>query len=326
MENFDFDDINLIPRRCVVRSRRECGTEIKLGGQEFKIPVIPANMPAIINKKMCRYLAEHGYFYIYHRFNNDNIEFSRYMAELKLPISISLGFGDNAEFFAEMRRLNLKPDYITIDVAHADSVYLKPQVIDIKQAFPDVFLIAGNISTVSAVEHMIEDGIYDKINALKVGIAPGRVCITQQKTGFGSRGNQMAAVKKIADFIRGYDKSGRMKLIADGGITCCGDVIKALAAGADMVMCGSLFSGVRETPGDVIEIDGKLFKEYYGSASLRNKSVRHNIEGKNILVLYKGHLEEVLTELQEDIQSGISYGGGKCLRDLRQVQWDFLHR
>lgn len=327
MENFDFEDVNLIPARSIVKSRRECDTSIQFGRHKFKIPIVPANMPAIINQEMCRYLAENGYFYIYHRFNRDMLEFMRDMQTRQLPVSVSIGFEDNSALFTQMRAAGLTPDYITLDVAHADSVYLKPAVAAVREAFPEVFLIIGNISAAGAVERMIEDGIFAAIDCLKIGIAPGKVCITQQKTGFGSRGNQMAAVKKIAEFTRSAASAGEpVKLIADGGIASCGDALKALVAGADMVMCGSLFSGVRETPGDIIEIDGRLFKEYYGSASLRNKSVKKNIEGKNILVPYKGDLQDILTELQEDIQSGISYGGGRNLSDLRQVRYEFLHR
>jgi len=326
MENFDFEDVNLIPARCIVKSRRECDTSLELGGRVFKIPAVPANMPAIINREMCKYLAANGYFYIYHRFRNDALDFMAEMEREGLFTSISIGFGDNAELFAAMQARGLKPDYMTLDVAHADSIYLKDCVRAVKAAFPATFLIVGNISAASAVADMVKDGIYDQIDALKIGIAPGKVCITQQKTGFGSRGNQMATIKKLADYIAAHDSSGRMKLIADGGISSCGDAIKALAAGADLVMCGSLFSGADETPGDIIEIEGRRFKEYYGSASLKNKTARKNIEGKNILVPHKGPLQQILTELQEDIQSGISYGGGKRLKDLRQVKWDFLHR
>jgi len=311
MENFDFEDVNLIPARCIVKSRRECDTSLELGGRTFKIPAVPANMPAIINREMCKYLAQNGYFYIYHRFHNDEIDFIEDMQAQDLFTSISIGFSHNTELFTAMSARGLKPDYMTLDVAHADSVYLKDCVREAREFFPNAFLIAGNISTANAVADMIKDGIYDQIDALKIGIAPGKVCITQLKTGFGSRGNQMATIKKIADYVAEHDTAGRMKLIADGGISSCGDAIKALVAGADMVMCGSLFSGADETPGDIIEIDGRRFKEYYGSASLKNKTVRKNIEGRNILVPHKGPVQNILTELQEDIQSGISYGGGK---------------
>jgi GMP reductase len=109
-------------------------------------------------------------------------------------------------------------------------------------------------------------------------------------------------------------------LIADGGIVEHGDIAKAIACGASMVMAGSLFAGYDEAAGNIVEIGGKHYKEYFGSASQYNKGAYVNVEGKKILVEYKGSMRRLLVELMEDLQSSISYAGGRTLYDLRLVE------
>jgi GMP reductase len=113
-------------------------------------------------------------------------------------------------------------------------------------------------------------------------------------------------------------------IIADGGIRHNGDIAKSLRFGATMVMIGSLFAGHEESPGQTVEVDGKLFKEYYGSASDFNKGEYRHVEGKRILEPVKGRLPDTLREMQEDLQSSISYAGGRCAGDIRKVNYVVL--
>lgn len=180
----------------------------------------------------------------------------------------------------------------------------------IKQELPGTFVIAGNVGTPEAVRELENAGA----DATKVGIGPGKVCITKVKTGFGTGGWQLAA-------LRWCSKAARKPIIADGGIRTHGDIAKSIRFGASMVMIGSLFAGHLESPGKLVEVEGQQFKEYYGSASEYQKGEHKNVEGKKILLPVKGRLEDTLTEMQQDLQSSISYAGGKELDSLRHVDY-----
>ena len=313
MDNvFDYEDIQLIPAKCIVNSRSECDTSITLGGRTFKLPVVPANMQTIIDEKVATYLAENGYFYIMHRFNPEKrIQFIKDMKEKNLFASISVGVKDEEyAFIEELKAENLSPEYITIDIAHGHSNAVINMIQHIKKYLPESFVIAGNVGTPEAVRELENAGA----DATKVGIGPGKVCITKIKTGFGTGGWQLAALRWCA-------KAATKPIIADGGIRTHGDIAKSIRFGASMVMIGSLFAGHEESPGETIERDGKLYKEYFGSASEFQKGERKNVEGKKMFVEYKGSLKDTLIEMQQDLQSSISYAGGKKLDAIRTVDY-----
>jgi GMP reductase len=154
-------------------------------------------------------------------------------------------------------------------------------------------------------------------DATKVGVGPGKVCITRLKTGFGTGGWQLSALKWCA-------RVATKPIVADGGIRHHGDIAKSVRFGAAMVMVGSLFAGHEESPGATVEVDGKLFKEYYGSASDFNKGEYKHVEGKRILEPIKGRLADTVREMREDLQSSISYSGGRTLADLHRVNYVVL--
>ena len=183
----------------------------------------------------------------------------------------------------------------------------------IKKMLPESFVIAGNVGTPEAVIDLENWGA----DATKVGIGPGKVCITRLKTGFGTGGWQLSAVKWCA-------RVATKPIIADGGIRCHGDIAKSIRFGATMVMIGSLFAGHEESPGKTVEVDGQLFKEYYGSASDFNKGEYRHVEGKRILEPVKGRLADTLHEMEQDVQSAISYSGGRALMDIRKVNYVIL--
>ncbi|ATP40809.1 GMP reductase [Solibacillus sp. R5-41] len=313
MDNvFDYEDIQLIPAKCIVESRSDCDTSVTLGEHTFKLPVVPANMQTIMDENIAMKLAENGYFYIMHRFNPEKrADFIKTMQDHSLIASISVGVKEEEyTFVEELTAANLIPEFITIDIAHGHSNAVIRMIQHIKKYLPTSFVIAGNVGTPEAVRELENAGA----DATKVGIGPGKVCITKIKTGFGTGGWQLAALRWCA-------KAATKPIIADGGIRTNGDIAKSVRFGASMVMIGSLFAGHEESPGETIEVDGKLVKEYFGSASEFQKGEKKNVEGKKMYVEHKGNLKDTLTEMQQDLQSSISYAGGNKLDAIRNVDY-----
>jgi GMP reductase len=314
MEIFDYDNILLLPRKCLVESRSECDAGVELGGRKFRIPVVPANMKTVVDEKICVWLARNGYFYVMHRFDLDNVQFVRDMRDQGVFASISLGV--KAPDYAAVDQMlaeGLAPEYITIDIAHGHADSVKKMVRYLKAKMPAAFVIAGNVATPEAVIDLENWGA----DATKVGIGPGKVCITKLKTGFGTGGWQLSAVKWCA-------RVATKPIIADGGIREHGDIAKSIRFGATMVMIGSMLAGHEESPGQTVEVDGKLYKEYYGSASDFNKGEYKHVEGKRIIEPIKGRLADTMIEMEQDVQSSISYSGGKKLMDIRKTNYVIL--
>ena len=312
MKVFDYEDVQLIPNKCIVNSRSECDTTVTLGKHSFKMPVVPANMQTIIDEKIAETLAENGYFYIMHRFDEEaRVPFIKKMQQKGLITSISVGVKEGEYAFVEtLAREGLVPDYVTIDIAHGHSNAVINMIQHLKKFLPETFVIAGNVGTPEAVRELENAGA----DATKVGIGPGKVCITKIKTGFGTGGWQLAALRWCA-------KAARKPIIADGGIRTHGDIAKSVRFGATMVMIGSLFAGHEESPGETKVEDGVVYKEYFGSASEFQKGEKKNVEGKKIWIQHKGSLKDTLVEMQQDLQSSISYAGGRDLESIRKVDY-----
>ncbi|MGE4376572.1 MAG: GMP reductase [Burkholderiaceae bacterium] len=314
MEIFDYDNILLLPRKCRVQSRAECDTRMELGGRSFRLPVVPANMKTVVDEPLCTWLAQNGYFYVMHRFDLDSVEFARTMHARGCYASISLGV-KKADYEAVDRLAaeGITPEYVTIDIAHGHADSVRKMIAHLKRKLPGAFVIAGNVGTPEAVIDLENWGA----DATKVGIGPGKVCITKLKTGFGTGGWQLSALKWCA-------RVATRPIIADGGIREHGDIAKSIRFGATMVMVGALLAGHEESPGQTVEVDGKLYKEYYGSASDFNKGEYRHVEGKRILEPIKGKIADTLTEMEQDLQSSISYAGGTRLLDIRKVNYVIL--
>jgi GMP reductase len=314
MEIFDYDKVLLLPRKCLVQSRSECDASVTLGGRSFRIPVVPANMKTVVSEETCSWMAKNGYFYVMHRFDLDSVAFVKAMKAKGLYASISLGVKKpDYDTVDELVALGLAPEYITIDVAHGHADTVQKMIGYLKQYLPTSFVIAGNVGTPEAVIDLENWGA----DATKVGIGPGKVCITRMKTGFGTGGWQLSALKWCA-------RVATKPIIADGGIREHGDIAKSIRFGATMVMVGAMLAGLEESPGKTVTIEGKRFKEYYGSASDFNKGEYKHVEGKRILEPVKGTMADTLREMEEDLQSAISYSGGKKLLDIRKVNYVIL--
>ena len=228
--------------------------------------------------------------------------------------SISLGVKKaDYDTVDQLAAAGLVPEYVTIDIAHGHADTVKNMISHLKEKLPSSFIIAGNVGTPEAIIDLENWGA----DATKVGIGPGKVCITRMKTGFGTGGWQLSALKWCA-------RVATKPIIADGGIREHGDIAKSVRFGATMVMIGSMLAGHEESPGQTVDVDGKLYKEYYGSASDFNKGEYKHVEGKRILEPVKGKLADTLREMEEDIQSSISYSGGKKLMDIRKVNYVIL--
>jgi len=202
-------------------------------------------------------------------------------------------------------------DAIVVDTAHGHSKGVLDAVKTLRTNYPDLDIIAGNVATGEAARDLFEAGA----DVVKVGIGPGSICTTRVVAGVGVP--QITAIYDCATVARELGKT----IIADGGIRTHGDIAKSIRFGATMVMIGSLFAGHEESPGKTVEINGERFKEYFGSASEFQKGERKNVEGKKIIVPYKGSLKDTLVEMQQDLQSSISYAGGSDLESIRKVDY-----
>lgn len=216
--------------------------------------------------------------------------------------------------------VDAKVDVVTIDTAHGHSRGVLNAVTKLKKAFPDLQIIAGNVATADATRDLIEAGA----DCVKVGIGPGSICTTRVVTGIGVP--QMTAIIECA---KEADKHG-IPIIADGGIKYSGDITKALAAGASVIMAGSLFAGTEESPGELVVLEGRQYKEYRGMGSLgamkagsgdryfQNNTKKYVPEGVEGRVAYKGSVAEVVYQLVGGLRSGMGYVGSKDLVELKE--------
>jgi len=299
-----YDDIYLVPRYSELESRSDANTSVKLGKFNFKLPIIPSNMETVINWDWAEWLMLHNYFYVMHRFNNNTYSFVLHANDLGYHF-ISISTGVNKDSYEELNKIfkdNLRVDFITIDIAHGHHSKVKAMILHIRTLFPDVFIIAGNVTTPEAVTALQEWGA----DAIKVGIGPGKACTTRLQTGFHVP--MFTAVKQCIEV-------SDVPLIADGGIKHYGDIAKALAAGADMIMCGSLFASCSDSPAPTV--NGR--KVYYGSASFAAKKENKHVEGTLLELEQSITLEEKLKEIKQALQSSISYAGGTTLSCLKYV-------
>lgn len=220
-------------------------------------------------------------------------------------------------------------DVLVLDIAHGHADHCIQMVKELKSTFENVQVIAGNIATRSGALDLAEAGA----DAIKVGIGPGSICTTRIVTGYGVP--QLSAIMDSVEGVRESKKN--IPVIADGGIRVSGDMVKALAAGAETVMIGSMFAGTEEAPGSAVIRDGQKFKVVRGMASLGAAMGRKLIgrgedesaedqedwdkvvpEGVEAVVPYRGKVEEVLFQLVGGLRSGLSYGGGKTIKEMQE--------
>ena len=240
----------------------------------------------------------------------------------RLRVAAAIGAtGDYRERADEL--VKARVDCLVIDTAHGHSSRVIEAVKDIKKRHPETDLIAGNVGTTAGAQELIDSGV----DAIKVGIGPGSICTTRVVTGAGVP--QITAISSCVKAARGKN----VPVISDGGVKFSGDVAKAIAAGADVVMIGSLFAGTEEAPGEVILFQGRSFKSYRGMGSIgamregsRDRYAQDTIETDSKLVPegiegripFRGSVADTVYQLAGGVRSGMGYCGAATLRELRE--------
>jgi GMP reductase len=240
---------------------------------------------------------------------DDVVNFAGEMYKSKNLCSISIGVSE--KWINALKGLkdfgHVYPNFITVDVAHADHENTKGVMKFIKKELPDTKLIVGNVATAEGCEYLIKLGA----DAIKIGIGGGSICSTAHKTGFHVP--MFSCCLMCAPICEKYD----IPFIADGGIEECGDIAKALTAGATMIMAGGLFAGCIDSPAEIVN----GYKQYRGSTSYEMKGVKKHIEGKKIEIVQGIKYSERLEEVKQALASSISYAGGKDINAFNLVEY-----
>ena len=323
-EALTYDDVLLAPKYSEILPS-ETKIETKLSKNlSLKIPIISSAMDTVTESSMAIEIAKLGGIGVIHR----NLDIKNQILEIKkvksknLKIGAAVGAGP-LEIKRAEALLKEKIDLIVVDTAHGHTKKVAEIIKKIKKLkSKKTTLCAGNIATAEAAKFLSKLGV----DAIKVGIGPGSICTTRLVAGIG-----VPQLSAILAAKKGLAKK-KIMLIADGGIKFSGDISKALAAGADAVMIGSLFAGSKESPGKLIKKNGKYFKSFRGMGSIGamnkgsadryfqkkqkdpSKYVPEGVEG---LVKYKGPVEKIIYQLIGGLKSSMGYLGSKNIKDLR---------
>ena len=314
-----YDDVLLKPRYSEIQSRTEISLSSDLGkGVKLKFPIISSPMDTISESAMAIAMNKAGGTAVVHRYNTIEeqcriVKVTRALSEedayWDLMIGGAIGVsGDYLERAQALRQHFVK--FICIDVAHGHHIMVKKALCTLRKLVGEgVHIMAGNVATLEGINDLADWGA----DSVRCNIGGGSICSTRIQTGHG-----MPGLHTILDCAQ-TDRD--VKIIADGGIRNSGDIVKALAAGADAVMCGSLFAGTIETPGRVFEdIDGTKWKSYRGMASKEAQLEWHgrysSYEGVATRVPFRGPLPDILSDLERGTRSGFSYSGARTLSEL----------
>ena len=323
-EALTFDDVLLVPRYSAVLPS-ETILKIDLGNNlKLKIPFLSSAMDTITESNMAIAIAQKGGLGIIHRNLSINEQFKeiKKVKDKNLIVGAAVGTADE-----DLRRtksiLDAGVDLIVIDTAHGHSERVVNILSKIKKIRSKVPICVGNIASGEAAIKLYNEGA----DILKVGIGPGSICTTRMIAGIGVP--QITAVLEVKKSV----KNKKIKIISDGGIKFSGDIAKALAAGADAIMMGSIFAGTDETPGKKFKVKGKFYKSYRGMGSIGAMSAgssnryfqkKHKDkskfipEGVEARVPYKGPVEEILYQLQGGLRSSMGYVGAKMIKEINQ--------
>ena len=307
-QSLTYDDISLIPTQVSrIKSRTEASTKCSFLGLKLNVPVISSPMDSVTGIEMAKELSKLGSLGIVNRFDSSlsSVLNSKNGKGIK-AVSIAL----NTDL-KTIEKIVEKKYLICIDTANANNKEVLKKTEMIKKRF-DVKVIVGNIAHGGSLGQLESAGA----DAVRVGIGSGSVCTTSIQTGIGI--GQVSSLLNI--YYSRMQKKLKIKIIADGGIKSSGDVAKAIALGADVVMLGRLLSGTRETPGEVIKYNGQLWKKYRGSASFGVKMRNEFIEGEETMVAYKGVVKNVIDSISDGLKSSMSYMNCFSLDELRKTE------
>lgn len=340
-EGLTFDDVLLIPAEShVLPNEVDLQTELA-PNLKLKIPLISAGMDTVTEGAMAIAIALQGGLGVIHKnmsisaqagevANVKNVVVPSNIAKAAVDdqnrLLVAAAIGVTSDTFERAEALLEKgADAIVIDTAHGHSAGVLRKIKEIRTHFPNVTLIAGNIATGDAARALFDAGV----DIVKVGIGPGSICTTRVVAGVGVP--QITAIYDAATAAQEYHKP----IIADGGMQYSGDIVKALGAGGNAVMLGSMLSGTTEAPGEIFESEGQKFKTYRGMGSVgamaqaygssdryfqggvneANKLVPEGVEAR---VPYKGDVSDIVFQIIGGLRSGMGYVGAATIADLRE--------
>ena len=315
--NLAFDDVLLTPRYSNIQSRSLINTSSELdSGHKLKIPIISSPMDTVTSTNMAIAMHGSGGLGIIHRYNSIE-EQSALVCDTQVQgvciAGAAVGItGDYLERAMEL--VASGASIICLDAAHGHHIGMESAIKQLRKSLGyEIHIMAGNVATMEGFQALVDWGA----DSVRVGIGGGSICTTRIQTGHGVPTFQ--SILSCADIAR----SSGVKLIADGGLKSSGDIVKALAAGADFVMLGSLLSGTDEAPGDmIVDQHNNEYKQYRGMASFDAqkdfKGASYHVEGVSSRVPYRGPVSEIIHKLIAGVRSGFSYSGAKNLTELRQ--------
>jgi IMP dehydrogenase len=312
-----YDDVLLKPQYSDIRSRAEIDISTNLGnGLKLQLPIISSPMDTISEAPMSVAMLKYGGAAVIHRYTT--IEKQCRMVQMtidvgaELALSLGAAIGVSDDYLERAKKLiDNGTTFLCVDVAHGHHILVKDALSNLRKTFgKDLHIMAGNVATIEGINDLSDWGA----NSVRCNIGGGSICSTRIQTGHGMPGFQ--TIFECAKTDRD------VKIIADGGIKNSGDIVKALAAGADAVMCGSLLAGTNETPGKVVESkDGARWKIYRGMASkeaqIHWRGQYSSFEGVSTSVPYRGGVKYILKDLERGVRSGFSYSGARNLSELQ---------
>ncbi len=311
-----YNDTLLKPQYSDIRSRSEVNIGNNLAGKYFPTPIISAPMDTVTEANMAKSMYGCGGLGIIHRYNTipEQVKIVKDVLKKKRTTKgacVGAAVGVTGDYYERAQELIKNgAEIICLDIAHAHHILTKEALFSLKRDFDNVHFMVGNVATPIAFSDLSNWGA----DSIKVGIGGGSICSTRIKTGHGVPGLQA-----VADCSKAK-KDNRTLLIADGGIKTSGDIVKALAAGADFVMLGSLLAGTDESPGKLYDSENGKVKIYQGMASseaqMKWKGTVSSREGISTTIPYKGTVENIMEDLTIGIRSGFSYTGARNIKEL----------
>ena len=312
-EALTYDDVLLVPQYSDIKSRKEVDISSDLDEDlTFDLPIISSPMDTVTESEMAYAISKMGGLGIIHRYNSIEEQAGMVAEVVGAGVDVvGAAIGVSDDYFERAQTLvENGAKVICVDVAHGHHVLMKNALGVLRQAFDDnVHIMAGNVATLEGINALAEWGA----QSIRCNIGGGSICSTRIQTGHGLPGLQT-----IFDCA---DTHHDVAIIADGGIRTSGDIVKALAAGADFVMLGSLLAGTLQSPGDIVTTPEGLKKRYRGMASkdaqMDWRGRYSSNEGVSTFIKYKGEVKDVLQDLRGGIVSGFSYSGARNLTSLQ---------
>ena len=316
-KGYSYNDVLIVPKYNKIRSRTQVNFKTKVTrNYEIDIPIIAANMDTVCESRMAIALGKLGGLGIIHQFMPiyEEAEEVRKVKAEGLIAAAAIGIKDVQDRSRALVEAGV--NILVIDLAHGHSKYAGKTLDYLKETYPHVDVMAGNVATKDAAEYFLSKGA----DAIKVGVGPGAMCTTRIMTGAGVP--QLTALMDVYEAVK-----GEIPICADGGIKKPGEITKALGAGASTVMLGYLFAGTEESPGDILEKGDNKYKLYRGSASFgasvkkaqihgeENKKII-SVEGEQTLVKYKGPIEPIINSFLGGLASGMTYTGSDEMKKL----------